>query len=1163
VYHEQYTFEIDDALDPTTFEQAWAHVFSRHASLRVAFVWEDVERPLQTVLRDAPMSWEHQDWSADDGPRHRTRLANWLTRDRARGFDVRRAPLARALLARLGPDRWRFVWSYHHLLSDGWSLPLIRSEVFSAYAAMRQGQAPSLPPPAQFRAYLEWLERRDPKASETFWRTLLRGCRPSVLALRAPSVPLADHDTHGRLDTAIDAGTMDAVRAFARRERLTLNTVLLGAWCLLISHYAGVDDVVTGVTYSGRTPEIPDVDTIVGTFLNTLPLRCRISDTGDLGEWLRDLQNRQVKIRAHEHSPLRHVQNWTSVAPSTPMFDHVFVMESHRIVPNSDETGGLSIRDVQYHARSNFSLALIAEPTDRLNLYLVYMRDRIGAHDVAQMAEHYRQIVEGIVNRPHRAPAEVGPTSALSVLNRRDEHSHDHEEVWLHRFRQQVETSPDTTAIVSQGQVLSYAELDRRARSLAGRLRRAGVSPRSRIALLADRTPASVAAMLAAWYARAAYVPLNPEDPIDRLHGLIAQVDASAVVGTLDHLVRLDLAPSRPTVDLDPGADLDAPDDTPLTLPEPDDTAYVMFTSGSTGRPRGVVVTHANLSFSNGARDEVYDRAPTGFLLLSPPWFDSSVAGLFWTLGTGGTVCLPAATELLEPASLRALVRRHAVSHLLAIPALYRELIAAPDAGDDLAALDTVIVAGEACPTALPRTHFSRLPGCALFNEYGPTEATVWCTVHRFEPSERPAAVTIGRPIPGMGVVLRNAHGQAVPAGVPGELWTFGPGVAHGYLSDDELTAERFSAVAGEPGRGYRTGDRARLLPDGTLEYLGRLDHQVKLRGHRIETAEVEAVVSADPSVRDVSVVLQSPAPTDVDVLVSQLSALDEGEAERLLDSLESPSPDETAPSAGDTLRERHQAFDVTLRVHDAGFVRPPRDDQRRWLLDRALRELTEDLEHLDGVSARMVPGVAQADTDLDRSQGELTADQIMEDWQTPLMAAMADIVTAQRGDVLEIGFGRGVSAEMIQAGQPRSHTIIEVNEAGIRNFFEPWKRKHPDADIRLVHGRWQDVRAQLGRYDGLFFHAVPLDEREFFDRMVDDVTFAAHFFADAAALLRSGGVFTYLTTEIDSLSRRHQRTLLAHFGSFEARVVPLTVPRDTRDAWWADSMVVVRAVKA
>ena len=379
----------------------------------------------------------------------------------------------------------------------------------------------------------------------------------------------------------------------------------------------------------------------------------------------------------------------------------------------------------------------------------------------------------------------------------------------------------------------------------------------------------------------------------------------------------------------------------------------------------------------------------------------------------------------------------------------------------------------------------------------------------------------------------------------------------------------------------YKTGDLARYLPDGNIEFIGRNDQQVKIRGYRIELGEIETALTRHPDIREAVVLAvdtgnsSSNENESPEILAEKLLAFADLQSEQLLQQIETMTAKEPANGAvalqqngiisNNDLPEKHIArenFDLNLRLKSNDFINPPRETQRHWLLGQWLNEAEADLVHLNDIAQELVPGSPPKTDLLDKIHSEMTDDEIMEDWQRPMMLAMAEQVTASHGDVLEIGFGRGVSATMIQNLGVKSHTIIEFSDFVIDNYFQPWRAKYSDRDIQLIKGKWQDVQEQLPDFDGVFFHAVPTNENEFMEYMVNSITFAEHFFPTAAQLLRKGGVFTYLSTEIDSLSRRHQRALFKHFSEISLRRISLKVPENTEDMWWADSMVVVRAVK-
>lgn len=757
------------------------------------------------------------------------------------------------------------------------------------------------------------------------------------------------------------------------------------------------------------------------------------------------------------------------------------------------------------------------------------------------------------------APKPIGNATTQSVAVR------------IHQlFENQAEHSPTSLALVFEDQQLTYSELNARANQLAHFLQKRGVGPEALVALRVERSIEMIVGILGILKAGGAYLPLDPAYPLDRQQAILQDAQTKWLL-TQNHLPSLPFAGEIISLN-SAGATLALePDTNPASSADADNLAYSIYTSGSTGTPKGVLVTHGNLLHSTLARFRYYAEPVERFLLLSSHAFDSSVAGIFWTLCQRGALILPHEYSRQTAFELADLIARHRITHLLCLPSLYSVLL---DQFSMLQSLKTVVVAGESCPAALVARHHALVPGAALFNEYGPTEATVWSTVYRCENRNGSRTVPIGKAIPNAQIYLLDELLRPALNGASGEVYVGGDGVARGYFNRPELTAAKFipDPFSKNPGaRLYRTGDLARLLPDGNLEFLGRLDNQIKIRGHRIELDEIEAVLKEHPSIQDAAVIAfdkTQPAPVNGEaeqLILRRLSAMNPADAERILSEIETVSQAaETGSVSKELLVRQLPEFDLTLNIKRPDFIQPPRDSQRNWLLNRTLDEFEHDLRELDSLAKHFVPG---ADAELatltsDRTQAELSEQEILEDWHLPLMKSMARAVTESHGNILEIGFGRGLASSFIQACGVKSHTIIECNDSVIRRFFEPWRARLPDRDIRLARGKWQDVIETLGEFDGIFFQTYPLNEREFAEYLSRSVVFAEHFFPIAARHLRPGGAFTYLTHEIDSLSRRHQRLILQHFSSLSMSVERLQLPADCKDLWWSDSMVVVKAVK-
>ncbi len=616
--------------------------------------------------------------------------------------------------------------------------------------------------------------------------------------------------------------------------------------------------------------------------------------------------------------------------------------------------------------------------------------------------------------------------------------------------------TPQAAAVVCGEQSLDWAGLMIRAQRIAAALREHGVQRGDRVAIALPRGASFIAAILACMGTGAAYVPIDVTYPQDRIGQVLAAAQPKLVLGK-DEGLRID----ESGINAVPWADLPRLD---LVPPDPGGVAYVMFTSGSTGAPLGVPITHALLSHSTNARAQAYDAAPTRFALLSSLGFDSSVAGLFWTLAEGGTLVLPDVATLRDPVALTR-VLHDGISHVLLVPTLYNALLDHTQ-GDDWPSC--VIVAGEACSPALVRRHFTRFPQTTLSNEYGPTEGTVWALSHRISPDDRP--VPLGQPVAGCWAAVVDRAGQVLAQGASGELVIGGPLITSGYVGGRGTQATRFlTGGTGDlpAGPAFRTGDRALVG-----------------QGHRI-----------------------------------------------------------------------------TLET-DVNFIATPRSEQRDWLLHQRLRDLSQDLEHLNSQAPAMVAATGALQIE-GRDQATLDPDEIMEDWQIPLMRRMADLVAGPGGDILEIGFGRGILSDFVQAHPVNSHAIVECNPHVIDDYHH-WAARHPQADLRLFEGLWQDVSDQFAQYDGILFHTYPLDQDELVETLAQNATFAQTFFATAARALRPGGRFTYFTNEADSLSRAHQRALLDHFDGFTvSRLARLNIFDDTADAHWFNSIVVVVATRA
>jgi amino acid adenylation domain-containing protein/non-ribosomal peptide synthase protein (TIGR01720 family) len=854
VYVEQLAGLITGSLNEPPFLLAWQDVIDLHSTLRTLFVWQDVPEPHQIVLTHAAIPVRREDWRTVPAAEQDTRFEALLAADRRLGLDLTRAPVMRLTLIRTGEDVWRWVWTHHHLLLDGWSLPVLFGDVLAAYAARIEGRLPALSAPRPFRDHVARLLGYDGTAAQAFWKAELAEVEgPSRLALSRP--PDSGGELPGEVERVLDASASEALRSLARANQVTLNVVASAAWALLLERHGSGRLPIFGLTVSGRSADLAGSESMVGLFINTLACALPVPRAQTLGDWLRDVQQRLAALQEHDTVSLVDIRRWAGLPADEPPFDSLFVFENYPVAAALQrQDGGIAFSDIRFVERTNYPLTAAVIPGDRLTLKLNFDGVRFGHAEAATLLDRWIALLAGMAENPD------GIVGGLSGLNAADTSRliaaanpagpGPAEPVAAHRLVESIaRRTPDAPALDDGGAVLSYAELGRLAEKLAHRLVSIGVGPETVAATLLPRSADLIVSLLAILKAGGAWLPLDPAYPVDRLSHMLEDGGASLVL-THGPLPPEFSAPGRRTLDLTVPAN-DAP---ACTLPDVDplSLAYIIYTSGTTGRPKGVMVPHTGIANLAAAQAEAFRIGPGSRVYqFASPSFDAAIAEIFHALASGATLCLPPdASDTLD-------IGRHLARSRTTHVTLPPSILAALDPAD-LPDLATVVVAGEAAGGALLRT-WSRVGH--VVNAYGPTEATVCastetCTDLAGEP-------VLGRAMTGCQLYLLDDRGDPVPAGVPGEIAIGGIGVARGYRNLPDLTADRFrpdpfSPVPGK--RLYLTGDLGVWDDDGKIRYLGRRDHQVKLRGFRIELGEVEAVLSDDPAVSSALALVHRPA---------------------------------------------------------------------------------------------------------------------------------------------------------------------------------------------------------------------------------------------------------------------------------------------------------------
>ena len=910
-YFSQYSCVCEGEFDQRRFAQAWDEVAQRHPPLRTLITWERRDKPLQIVRALIELPWTVNDWRTELPEKQEQAWLSLIGRDRDQGFDLSEAPLMRFTMCRLADDRHRFLFSFHHILFDGWSLLVILNEVSRAYDAMAAGEDSRLPQARPYGEFFGWLEDFDATPAEAFWANAL--CDFSTPTCPEVSPSERDRSSHGRYasreELSLSAAVSRRLEAFARRERMTLNTLVTAAWALLVSRYTGSDDVVFGTTVAGRPPEFDDAERMVGLFINTLPIRVRMHEGIELKRWLEGIQKQQLDMRQFEQTPLTSIQRLSGVRPGVPLFESIVVFENfpEPMLQGANPTG-LQTSRTSYDEYSHYPLALIAFPGDRLELKVLYDNRRYGTVSIMRLLNHLATLLKAFSLDPSGSLDEISMATdadcrrSIETWNETEAEFPDvrciHELIEMHANNQ-----PDRTAVATDSAALSYHQLNARANRLAHRLMAAGVGLEVPVAIFAERGPEAITAMLGVLKAGGAYVPLDAALPRDRISQILDDLTdtptENAGSSRLVILTQANLVAELPAGDHDVllidqtcAAASDRSDANPPHTATADNLAYVMYTSGSTGRSKGVMVTHRNLVNSTQARPHYYGETLSSYLMLSSIATDSSVAGIFWSLCSGACLALPRPQLEQDLAALAEFTAQRECSHLLCLLTLYDLILEHCDASR-FASLKAVIVAGEACSRDVINKHFENLPGVPLYNEYGPTEATVWATVAKLTAEHGHTGAPIGGPIANVSVYVLDAQQRPVPIGLAGELYVGGAGVARGYFNQSDKTAERFlpNPFVNHGGATmYRTGDRVRYRDDGELEYLGCLDNQIKVRGYRIEPEEIETLLVTHPAVQEAVVILEATADDEtmpaVEALAARLTRLNVANADGLLSEI-------------------------------------------------------------------------------------------------------------------------------------------------------------------------------------------------------------------------------------------------------------------------------------
>jgi len=849
VYIGQLTCCLEGELDRVALEKAWQFVADQHPVLRTAFQWEGLDKPLQIVYRQVDVSMEYQDWRGLSNQQQQ--LETYLTQERQRDFDLAKAPLMRFALIRLSQQQYQFVWNKHHILLDGWSKTLVLKQVLQAYEALARNQTLPHIAARPYSDYIGWLQQQDLSSAESFWReTLAEFAAPTPLAIDRRATSPANQ-TQQEQTLKLSSAATSALQSLARNDQLTLNTIIQGAWAILLSRYSGNRDVVFGATGSGRPASLPGSESMVGLFINTLPARVQVPEAESLIPWLQQLQEQQAQARQYEYTPLVKIKEWSDFPADLPLFESILVFENYPVDSSLQQLNDhLEVRAVHNFDKTNYPLTAMVIPDAELTIAIAYDGERFDQDAIARLCGHLETLLEGMVADPQRQLAELPLLTAQErhqlLVEWNDTQGSYPEQCFHELFQAQAEKTPDAIALAFENRQITYRELNQHANQLARSLQSLGAEPETLVGVYMARSPEMVIALLGILKAGGAYLPLDPTYPQKRISFILRDAKPPLVL-TQQHLIsqlpehRCQLL----AVDQDWEV-ISQQSSTPLDPPlDRDNLAYTIYTSGSTGQPKGVQIPHGALSnFLSAMAQNLNFTAEDALIALTPLSFDISGLELFLPLTVGGKTVVITRETARDGRQLWRTLERTQASAMQATPANWQLLLQAGWQGNPSLKL---LCGGEALSPNLSQELLAR--GSELWNLYGPTETTIWSTAQRIQ--YRHDAISIGAPILNTEVYALDAQLRPVPIGIPGELYLGGSGLSRGYPNRSQLTAEKFVPHPYTQQQGkrlYRTGDLVRYRHDGCLEYLGRIDNQVKIRGFRIELEEIEAILSQHPT---------------------------------------------------------------------------------------------------------------------------------------------------------------------------------------------------------------------------------------------------------------------------------------------------------------------------
>ncbi len=848
VYTEQFSCKISGNLNVKAFAEAWNKTLNRHDALCASFRWENIKEPVQIIHKDLEVPYRVIDWSEKHKDEVAKEFEKIKTDERKKGIDLTKPPLMNFTLFKLNDSEYLFLWNYHHILFDGWSTPIIFKDLLETYESMDEGKPLRILPVRPYKDYIAYLKKQGLEKAERFWKEYLKGFYAPTPLPYTKSVS-EKTGAYGKKRIILTDKLSEQIHNFTRDNKITINTLVQAAWGILLSRYSGEDDVLYGVTVSGRSADVEGIEMMVGLFINTIPIRITNTREEKILDWLKRLQIKFAEVIQYEYTPLVNIHQWSDVSGKDELFKSILVLENYPVEESvKQKETKIKISNIKTFEKTNYPLTLVAAPGNIIAFDLAYDADLFDEEMIQQILGHLKNILEFFVTE---SPAKVKDISFLTNDEIKkltvDWNATDiklPENLLIHeQFEFIAEKYKDNIAIVFNNDSYTYGELNRRANKFARYLVKIGIKPESKIGICLDRSFEMVCSTLAVLKCGASFVPLDPAYPKERLKYIVNDSELTVLITDSNLSI---LFKDEPVTELliDNKREIieEQSDENLNVLTPPNNMAYIIYTSGSTGKPKGVMLQHSSLvNFANDAITDFNIDTTARVLQFASFSFDAAIGEIFMALLAGATLVVSERETTMSVEAITDFINKNKISHATLPPSLLSLMDE-----EKIEGKKTIISVGDSCPWDLALRWSGKH---VFFNGYGPTETTVgaiWDVVDK-NYLHKSVTTPIGKPIGNVKAYLLDKDMKLVPVGVEGEIYIGGYGVGRGYLNRPELTAEKFIPDPfsdNEGARLYKTGDKGKYLRDGSIEFVGRVDFQVKIRGYRIELGEIEAAIN-------------------------------------------------------------------------------------------------------------------------------------------------------------------------------------------------------------------------------------------------------------------------------------------------------------------------------